>query len=109
TISNTSTGSFSAVVWMSSAGAGAGAANNVIKNCNLAAGADESANTTTTFAILSSGATINASDDGADNDNNTFTNNSITKARYGIFLRGASGSTNDNNVISINLIGPTAF
>ena len=109
TISNTSTASFTAVVWLSSAGTAAGATNNVIKNCNLAAGANETLATTSTFGILSSGASINVAVDGADNDNNTFTNNSITTARYGIFLRGAAANANDNNVISSNLIGPAAF
>ena len=109
TIINTSTGSFTAVVWLSSAGTGAGASNNIIKNCNLAAGANETLATTSTFGIISSGTSVGVANDGADNDNNSFANNSITTARYGIFLRGAAANANDNNVISSNLIGPAAF
>ena len=50
-----------------------GATNNIIKNCNLAAGVDQSRFTTVTFGIISSGATIGTTVDGADNNNfNTF-------------------------------------
>jgi hypothetical protein len=109
TISNTDLNPSTAVIWLSSAGTGAGATHNIIKNCNLSAGADETANTTATFGILSSGTSIGATNDGLDNDNNTFTNNAIIKARYGIFVRGSLANTNDGNVISNNLIGPAAF
>ncbi len=109
TISNSSTSSNSAVIWLASAGAGAGTTNNIIKNCNLAAGVDQSASTTVTFGIISSGATIGTTVDGADNNNNTFENNAITKATWGIYLRGSASSSNTGNIIRQNLVGPASF
>ena len=109
TITNTGTGANTAAVWLSSLGPGAGCTNNVIKNCNISAGVAQNTATTITFGIVSSGATIATTGDGFDNNNNTFTNNYVTKARYGIFLRGAQASLNTGNVINQNLVGPVAF
>ncbi len=109
TISNTNTAAATAAVWLASAGAGAGATNNTIKNCLISCGADQSTGTNTTFGILSSGSTVSSTSDGADNNSNTFTNNAITATRYGIYLRGSSTSSNSNNSIAQNIIGPAAF
>ena len=92
-----------------SLGPGLGATNNTITNVNISCGVDQSVATLETFGIISSGATIGTTNDGTDNDNNTFSNNNITKARWGIFLRGNATNSNDNNVVSGNLIGPAAF
>ncbi len=109
TISNTNTVAATAAIWLSSGGAGLGATNNTIKNLNLSCGAVQSTGTIETFGIISSGATISVSSDGADNDNNTYSNNAITKARWGMWLRGAVANPNDNTMVSGNLIGPAAF
>lgn len=108
TINNTNaTGT--AVIWLSSLGAGLGATNDTVKNTNIIGGSDTGTSTTDTFGIIASGTTVSASGDGADNDTNTFDNNTVTKVRYGIYLRGVSTNTNDNNTISGNLIGSSAF
>ena len=109
TISTTSTQSATAAVWLSSLGAGAGATNNTIRNCRLLCGVDQSAGTAETFGVISSGGQITSTSDGSDNDNNVITSNEITRARWGVFVRGASADLNDNVTISDNLIGPAAF
>lgn len=109
TIENTNSATNTAVIWLSSLGAGQGAMNNIVKNCNLRAGVDQSTGTLTTFGIISSGTTISTSSAGADNDNNSFLNNFITRARYGIQLYGVSGNNNTGNTISGNTIGPSNF
>ncbi|MBI5475037.1 MAG: T9SS type A sorting domain-containing protein [Ignavibacteriae bacterium] len=109
TIENTNNATGTAAIWLSSLGAGAGAMRNTVKNLNLFCGADQSTGALSTYGIIASGTTISTSSDGADNDTNTFSNNAITKVRYGIYLRGASGNSNDSNTVVGNLIGPTAF
>ncbi|MFL6274081.1 MAG: FG-GAP-like repeat-containing protein [Blastocatellia bacterium] len=109
TITNTATTAGTAAIWLSSLGSGAGAMSNTVKNCNIACGVDQSASTNETFGILSSGTSIITTNDGANNDSNTFMNNAITKARWGIYLRGSASSSNTSNTISGNLIGPAAF
>ncbi len=116
TITNTAITAGTAAVWLSSAGVGAGATNNVVKNCNLAAGVDQSTSSTNaTFGIVVSGATLGIVE-GADNNNNTFENNSITRARYGIYARstGTTGAASDalfntGNIVRQNIVGPSAF
>ncbi|MBI2428243.1 MAG: hypothetical protein HYV29_05505 [Ignavibacteriales bacterium] len=90
TIANTMFNDATSAVWLSSSGAGFGASHNTIKNCNLSAGVDQSMSNAFTYGILSSGTLAIYNIDGADNDSNRFENNFITKARYGIVLRGAS-------------------
>ena len=109
TISNTSTSGGSAAIWLSSQGAGAGCSNVTVENTNLLCGVDQSTSTNETFAVVSSGSSISTTSDGADNDNNTFVNNAITKVRWGIYLRGASGDPNAGATVSENVIGPSAF
>jgi len=114
-IENTSTTGGTAVVWISSAGAGLGATNNQIKNTSLRAGVSSSASSSTnTYGIVMSGATLNSTHSsitaGADNDNNTISGNSFTRMRYGIYTIGASAANpNLGTVISSNIIGPSAF
>jgi hypothetical protein len=98
-----------ATIWLSSLGAGAGCTNNTIKNLNIRGGSRQDTAANTTWGIIACGATLGTAIDGADNDNNLFTNNAIVRVAYGIFVRGAVANTNDNNTISGNLIGPSAF
>lgn len=109
TISNTMFNDGTSAVWLSSSGNSLGASHNTIKNCNLSAGVDQTSSNAFTYGILSSGNLAIYNIDGADSDSNRFENNYITKARYGIVLRGASGNLNDGNVIASNLIGPLSF
>lgn len=109
TIANGSTAASTAAIWLSSAGASAGATNNVIKNTKIMCGANMATSANTTVGILTSGATLSLTSDGEDNDNNTFMNNVITRSRYGIYLRGSASNSNDNNVISGNTVGSTAW
>lgn len=109
TIMNTATTANSAAIWLSSLGTGAGASNNTVMNCYIAAGANQNTTSTVTFGIITSGATITTTTDGADNDNNTFTNNVVIRARNGIFVRGAVGNPNSGTTISRNIVGPDAF
>ncbi len=109
TISNTSTSAATAAIWFASLGAGQGSTGNTVKNCNVLCGADQSTSSNETFGILTGGTSISTTSDGADNDGNTFTNNAVTKSRWGIYLRGASTNTNDNCSIAQNVIGGAAF
>ena len=73
---------------------GDGATNNTIKNCVIVG----YSNTSTT----NSGIRVY----GADHNNNTFENNSISKHYYGIYLYGGSSSNkNTGNVVKDNVIG----
>jgi hypothetical protein len=100
TITNTNTGTSSAVVWLGSASASNGATNNTIKNCIVTGNAP-----TTTLAglISSSGTTIGAAAQIA-NANNTYNNNTVNTAYYGIAVIGPTGNES-GTVISGNLIG----
>ncbi|MFN6378572.1 MAG: MopE-related protein [Flavobacteriales bacterium] len=105
TITNSSTSSSSAVIWLQSLGAGAGATNNIIRNTNLVGGSS-----TGTLACIGQGSsTIAAGSNGADNDNNRFENNRLSRAQYGVFSQGA-GTTNYNTgtIIQLNNTVPTA-
>ena len=108
TITNNSTATNTAAIQISSLGAGAGATNNTVKNTNLSCGADQSTSTNVTYGISHGGALLGNS--GADNDNNSFINNAITKVNIGIYSSGESAANQvQNTVISNNLIGPAAF
>ncbi len=114
-IENTSITGGTAVIWVSSAGVGAGATNNQVKNCTIKAGLANTANlTTNTYGIVICGSTLSSTHTsitaGADNDNNTISGNNIIKARYGIYSIGASAANaNTGTVINNNIIGPAAF
>lgn len=103
TINNTATNNNRAGVWLSSLGTGQGATNNTIKNTNFIGGST----TNTSSGIAITGATVSAN--GADNDNNTVTNNRITRVFNGVLVAGAatiSAGGVDNLVVSNNLLGP---
>jgi hypothetical protein len=100
TITNTSTTAPSAVV-MSSLGLGAGSTNNVVKNLILNTGISTNAS----YGIALGGSTPGT--EGADNDNNTITNNIITGVTTGIYAKGTtanSAGANDNLLINKNNI-----
>ncbi len=109
TITNTATTTGTAAIWLSSLGSGMGANNNTIRNAAISCGTNQATGTSTSFGIFSGGTAISITSDGADNDNNSFIENNVTSARYGIFVRGASGNPNDMTSVSDNLIGPSAF
>ncbi len=102
-ITNNSTSNNSAAVCFSSAGAGAGATNDTIRNTVLRAGALIN----TSFGVVLAGNTNGAN--GADNDSNTIQNNDIAKARIGISVSGTSSSSAggvDGLLIANNIVGP---
>jgi hypothetical protein len=100
TITNTNSGTSSAVVWMQTNVAD-GATNNTVKNCNLVG----NSNTTTLFAAGSGSSTISTGTLGTGNNNNSFVNNNISKTQYGIYAQGASAANkNTGTVINQNLI-----
>ncbi|MDX6692429.1 MAG: trimeric autotransporter adhesin [Blastocatellia bacterium] len=109
TITNTNTAATIATIWLSSLGTGLGATNDTVKNVLIAAGTNQATGTNLSFGIFSGGTTLSITSDGVDNDTNTFNNNFVISARYGIYLRGGVANSNDNNVISQNLVGPAAF
>lgn len=103
TINNTATNNNRAGIWLASLGTGQGATFNTIKNTNIIGGST----TNTSAGIAITGATVSAS--GADNDNNTITNNRITRAFNAILVAGTanvSAGGVDNLVVSNNLLGP---
>ncbi len=100
TITNTNTGTSSAVIWFQTATAD-GATNNAVMNCNLIG----NSNTTTLFGIGSGSSTISATSLGTGNNNNSFINNNISKTQYGIYSQGASAANKNTGTIIIqNLI-----
>jgi hypothetical protein len=110
TVSNSNASTATAAIWLASVAPGNGASNNVIRNLNLACGADQQAAAIATFGIIQTGTTISVSStDGNDNDNNSFIANTITRVRYGIVSKGVSANNNIAPVITDNVIGPVAF
>ena len=110
-IINTATGG-SAAIQLSSTStttANTGAINNVIRNLEIACGADQSTGATSTFGILMNGTTISATSNGQDNNNNQFLENRIVKCRYGITTRASTSNLTTGLVISGNIIGPASF
>jgi hypothetical protein len=108
TITNNSTATNTAAIHISSLGAGAGSTDVTIKNTNLSCGADQSTSVNVTYGISQGNALLGNS--GADNDNNSFINNAITKVNVGIYSSGESAANQvQNTVIANNLIGPAAF
>lgn len=92
TITNTATSASIAAVWMSSLGPGAGATNNTLKNCNLSTG---TVTTAPSYGIIVGGTTIPSI--GADNDNATLQNNTITGTTVGIYAIGTASVTSGGN------------
>ena len=102
TIENTATSTNTAAIWISSLGAGAGATNITIRNCNIYAGSNT---VTSSFGIHAGGATISTTGTGADNHDLIIENNSIARAYYAIFARGTATGRAQNLMISSNSIG----
>lgn len=84
TIANTNTSGSG--IWLSSLGIGAGASYNTIKNCNITLGVFS----TTTYGICIGGQSLGSA--GADNDNITIQNNSISNAASAVFAVGMTGA-----------------
>ncbi|MEZ5305920.1 MAG: Calx-beta domain-containing protein [Pyrinomonadaceae bacterium] len=105
TVSNGSSATGSAIFWLSSLAADAGATNNTIRNVKMSAGPTNT-NTSSTFGIILSGTSISTTSNGADNDNNQLLENEITSVRYGIVTRGVTTNNNLGIVIKDNVIGP---
>lgn len=104
TITNSNTTS-PAAIWMASSGTASGATNNTIKNCIINTGS----NAATSYGIALAGATLGTG--GADNDNNTLQNNTITQCYYGIYANGTSATStggDDNLTIASSTVGPVA-
>lgn len=98
TISDSSTSTSSAVIWLQTL-AGNGATNNTIKNVVVIG----NSNTTTLAGIGSGSATISNSSLGTDNDSNSFINCKVSRTQIGIYSAGASaGNKNQGTVISNN-------
>jgi hypothetical protein len=102
TISNTSTASSTAAIWISSLGAGSGATNNIIKNCKISCGTNSTS--LENYGISLSGSSTPQSI-GYDNDSITIQNNSISKTVIGIYANGYSTGEFNNLIISGNTIG----
>jgi trimeric autotransporter adhesin len=102
TISNPNPGAGSpSVVLLVSAGVGAGATNNTIKNCIIVGGSVGSSSVAT-FGIGSGGV---GALQGPDNDNLTIRNNVIRRVRFGIQAFGGASAPNDNLQIVGNILG----
>ena len=100
TITNTATTAPTGISIIS-LGSGAGATSNTIKNCNISTGVQ----TTTGYGISVGGSTPGTT--GADNDNVTIQNNSISACVVSIFAQGTAITTsggNDNLNITGNAI-----
>jgi parallel beta-helix repeat protein len=85
----------------------AGASNNTIQNLRIIGGA----NTIGIAGIAISGSPNFITTAGADNDGNTISGNTITKAYYAIYARGSFIPTSagmDNLLISNNTLGPAS-
>ncbi len=101
TITNTNTGTSSAVIWLGSNGAD-GATNNTIKNCKLVG----SSPTTGTLVALGSGSsTIGLFVATAPNNSNSYINNDLSKATFAILSIGTSAAAkNTGTIINQNII-----
>ena len=108
TFTNTSTSTSTADICLTSTGPGNGATNNIVKNTNLV-GSTVTATAGTLAGVFSGSSTISITSVGADNDNNTIQNNSITKTSYGVYTGGASAANkNTGTVISQNVTSGTS-
>jgi hypothetical protein len=109
TIQNTSVATATAAICLFSTGAD-GASHDVVKNVNLACGADQTlAEPPETFGVVSSGGEVSTASDGVGNDANTLANMQVTQARWGIYLRGAEATPGTDNAVTGCLVGPASF
>lgn len=95
TISNTSTSTTSAVIWLQTSATGDSAMNNTIRNCNIAG----NGSTQTLVGIGSGSATISSSSTGTGNHNNRYENNNISKVQIGVYSQGRSAAQKNNGTI----------
>jgi photosystem II stability/assembly factor-like uncharacterized protein len=110
TLSNTTSQTVAAVVFVRSRGTNAGSTNNTIKNCNIAGGVDQNGASNTVFGIISAGSVaLPTPGDGNDNDKNKYINNYFSKLRIGLWFRGGLVNTNDSTVVTGNVVGPASF
>lgn len=93
-----------AAIQLTSNGTGQGCTNNTIKNCIIKTGYKDG----NSYGIYLGGSNLGTSYPGPDNDNNTFENNIINNAYYGIYVKGNSSGWIDNLVIKGNSLGTTA-
>jgi trimeric autotransporter adhesin len=104
TIANSNVGTASAVIWLTHNGAD-GANNNTIKNCNIVG----NASTTTILGIGSGGGAIGSLSTLANNNNNSYINNNISKLQIGMYFGGISSALKDQGTtINQNLINTVA-
>ena len=105
TISNTNTGTGSAVIWGQTVATADPTTNNTIENLNLSGNAS-----TTTFAGVGFGSTtISTSTVGTRNDNNRVQNNNITQLQFGVVSVGSqSAAKNVGTVVTGNTLGGAA-
>ena len=104
TLTQTNTGTNTAVIWVQSNGSD-GASNNTVKNCVLVG----QSNSTTLLGVGCGSSAIGTVSLGIDNDNNSFINNSIQKTQYGIYSGGQSVyNKNKGTIINQNLMNSTA-
>lgn len=89
-------------IQFTSQGEGLGCESNTIKNCIIITGRNDS----NSYGIHLGG--LNAGNSGPDNDNNSFLNNTIDNAYFGIFSSGTSSGVLDNIEISGNTFGSSA-
>ena len=102
TVSNSSTSTASAVIWVSSASPSDGATTNTIKNCIITG----NGTVTTGFGISSAGSSGPGSLADVANNSNTYQANTVSACRIGISVVGPSGNE-INNVITGNTVGST--
>jgi hypothetical protein len=101
TITNTSTGTSSGIIWAASASASNAALDVTVKNCIISG----NASTTTLVAVGAGGLTV-GSVALANNNNFVVQNNTIFKAQYAIYAGGVSTSSLSTGVIiADNTIG----
>lgn len=93
-----------AAIQFTSTGAGLGCTNNTIRNCIIKTGYKDG----NSYGIYLGGSNLGTSYPGPDNDNNTFENNIINDAYYGIYVKGNSSGWVDGLVISGNSFGTTS-
>lgn len=104
TITNSGTGTSSAVVWLQTVTTVNPATNNIVRNCNIVGGSNS--NTVAGIGIGSSA--ISNSSTGTGNINNRIENNSVQRAIIGIYTKGASVSNyNTGTIISLNTMTAT--
>ncbi len=101
-IQNTNTATSTAAIQVSSLGAGLGATDITIRNCNVKAGTDSSAST---FGIFFGGASVSTSGSGADFQNTLITENVVSRCAFGIYVRGITANPAVNLVVSKNTVG----